>query len=59
MAWIPCRRSFLPVQGGMVSEVEVAVDDERAVKAFWADEPEPLTLPGRAHFSTRSGRVAS
>ena len=32
---------FLRVQGGMVSEIKVAVDDERAVKAFWADEREP------------------
>ena len=30
---------FLRVERGMVAEVKVAVDDERAVEAFWADEP--------------------
>ena len=28
---------FLRVQRGMVAEIKVAVDDESAVKAFWAD----------------------
>ena len=30
---------FLRVDGGVVSGVKVAVDDEQAVEAFWADEP--------------------
>jgi ketosteroid isomerase-like protein len=30
---------FLRVDGGVIAEVKVAVDDEQTVEAFWADEP--------------------